>query len=408
MWASSIPSLCVCLFPQMGRMEKNMQQTKFVDAVEPKALFKSLPLGIEASVVMGWLDPSVLLVGDKHIVVGYVADEECPPEPSQTQDGIGDVFFARSCDPFERECFTTALAVDPCFEPELTLVEDFDADFKKAWVEAASSSSEFADWVDSIYTRRSKADRDQGYYRWHAFRYWSACQQRGLYRPRRVSDFDFTENVKLDVWARLRSAGKIGNKHAILITAVNQQTLKLSDHNLATGLPQPPAAPWLCSGDHVVWLPDQEAEVEIERRAKAYMFGQVTGFVPASGKPVFYAVTDEAYGSKSSPAFDSFGSAFEWLSKLADSLTPSTSQDVVDQAYYRARTEIAQDCIDLWNKWANGEVYGQVVSTFKNHGSPDKPVWELIDSDSCWGYYDADEGLTMACAAAFEKAASLH
>lgn len=385
-----------------------MKKSHHVGAVQPAALFKTLPLEIKASVAMEWLSPSVHLVGEKRVVVGYLADDQSPQAPSEIHEGIGEIMFAGNGRARkDRQRFAEALAVDSYFDPDLELLEDFDSDLKRGWVEAASNCSEFIDWVDTNFTRRSKDDRNQGFYRWHAFRFWSACQSQSYHAPS-LSDFDFTEKVKLDVWARLRSAGKIGNKHAVLLTHRNQDTITLSNQNASSGLPHDLDAPWLTTGDHGVWIPDDEAEAEIERRAKAYMFGQVVGLLPKSGKPAFYAVTDEAYGSQSSRAFDSFGGAFEWLSELTESLTPSTSEEVVAQAYHRARTELAQVCVDMWNMWANGEVYGQVVSTFENHGSSEKPLWEHIDSDSVWGYYGTLEAVDDASASAVAKAASLH
>lgn len=42
----------------------------------------------------------------------------------------------------------------------------------------------------------------------------------------------------------------------------------------------------------------------------------------------------------------------------------------------------AQSCLDEYEKWCNGEVYGCVVTVFELSGD----VWEEVDEDSCWGF----------------------
>ena len=353
------------------------------------------PLGfIEPSCIMDFKDPFVKWLDKSTAVVGYLSDDHNSSNPLEDMDGAGTIYTARD----HQQDVYSALGLDQYGSPNLELVNDHRL-LRHKWIETAQNSGEFQTFCQE--TAGPNAQLGDAYYHRRAARYWRE-NRNNCYPQPSIEDFSFTEKVLLQLWFELRESRLLGDPDAVLLDCYQHGGCIWSLAGTGT------QCRWDTSTGAGVWVPDSEARLEIDRRAKVYTFGSVDYRI-IEGKRVWYAQVDSQYlsGSKlQSPEFNQWSDAFYWLEQQSKTLKISALGSKAEQQLYirvvarhRAANELAQSALTLYNAWLNGDVYGTVVATLNccDHGS-----WQLVDSEECWGYYGSGDSYS-ALKSSFEE-----
>jgi len=150
-----------------------------------------------------------------------------------------------------------------------------------------------------------------------------------------------------------------------------------------------------------VWVPDDSAQEECDRRAEVYAFlvidaeremiddSSVTQYKirPTSGSFDGDTNIDGKIYSQWHEAFDAASAAIKAAqsNKLLEAPTP----EQIENGKKLACAELAAQACDAINTWSNGENYGIVMAAYtKTDGSNE---WEVEHSDECWGYLGAED-----------------
>lgn len=355
-----------------------------------------LDLPFRASCVMDFHDAAIFEVGDR-IVVGYLADDEDCENPLESCDGLGKVLSAHRHSSSHSE-MQEALALDSNWEPDLDLIGEHIDEFRPKWIEAAIKDAEFQSWADG--KNESMAAVIDDYYRFQACSVWEHTMEGFIGGGSAdIHHFDFTEGLREEFWRELRSEGRIGDQDAVVLDCYEHSGVC-----------------WSVSGEGMqcafdtargggVWVPDDSAREEIDRRAGVYAFGRVEtngNWTPGSGKLRYIGVVDDTYGGEKSEEFMHWHEAFGWLQSEVKNRALALSRDASERSAQqrrgreRASLEIARSTLEEYNDWLNGSCYGIVAATFKNIGTKDDPEWEFVDSDECWGFIGDDYAMQEA------------
>lgn len=349
-----------------------------------------LDLPFPQSGVMDYETAPAVRVADK-LVMGYLSPDDHCENPLTNWCGYGQVFSSHRSDGREaHEGMQDALALDREWSPDIELCYAFEKPFRQSWIEAAANSAEFQAWADQ--QAGPEAQLSESTYLALAKKFWRRVGlESQSYGVDDIWDFSFTEDVRHQLWARLREEGKIGDPDAVLLDCY--------DHG---------GRVWSISGGGMqcqfdtakgagVWVPDDSAREEILRRAKVYAFGRIQtngAWTVGSGRKRYWAVKDEAFGGHSEE-FREWHQAYEWLEKAVKRLKKRATKAQLTQGRRRAAHEIAATALSLYNDWLSGNCYGVVVCVYENVAASDEePEWELLSSDDCWGYIGSDD--TMA------------
>jgi len=380
-------------------MELNMQN-------HPNISLSDLELPFKASAIMDYHDAALLEVGDK-LVVGYLADDEDCENPLESCDGSGKLYSAHRHSSKHRE-MQEALAYDSDWRPDLGLVDDHRKRLRATWIEMAMNSQEFIKWADE--NAGARASKTDAYYKRRAAKLWDETGGEYNYRDDSVQDFELWDDVRTKVWIELREEGVIGEKDVVLLDCYEHS----GQHWSLTG------GGMQCRFDTAqgagVWVPDDSARAEIDRRAKVYAFGYIArngNWTRKSGKLRFTAHLDANYGAEQSAEFGEWHEAFAWLEAKTAKLKPS-SRRKAERAFQerrgreRAAQELAQGALDEYNAWLAGQCYGVVAATFqKVQSTDDEPQYEFVVSEECWGYIGDDYAMEEAEQRAKSEAESL-
>lgn len=359
-----------------------------------KEVNSSSPFGlIQPSFIMDFKEPIVQWLDENTAVVGYLSDDRDCSNPLEVVDGHGCIYTAQHQSPE----FYSALGLDQYGSPDLELVYDHSL-LRRTWIVAAAASDEFQTYCQE--TAGPNAQLYDGYYRRRAERFWRETKHNSYLQPT-VDDFSFTENVMLQLWEQLKENRLVGDPDSVLLDCYQHSGCTWSLAGTGT------QCRWDTSSAAGVWVPDTEARLEIDRRAKVYTFGFVDYRI-IDGKKVWYAQIDHQHQSatKQSPEFTQWCDAFAWLEQQGKTLKTSALGSRSEQQHYvrtvarrRAANELAQSALTVYNAWLNGDVYGTVVATLNrcDHGN-----WHLVDSEECWGHYEADNSYS-ALKSSFEE-----
>lgn len=366
----------------------------------------NLDLPFKASSIMDYRDAACLEVGDK-LVVGYLADDEDCSNPLEDCDGMGKLYSAHRHSSTHRE-MQEALAYDTDWSPDLGLVDDHKKRLRAVWIEMAMNSQEFIKWADE--NAGARASKTDAYYKRRAAKLWDVTDGEYNYRADSVQDFELWDDVRTKVWNELREEGVIGEKDVVLLDCYEHS----GQHWSLTG------GGTQCRFDTAqgagVWVPDNSAREEIDRRAKVYAFGYIarnSNWTRKSGKLRFTAHLDTNYGAEQSVEFGQWHEAFEWLVAKTAKLKPSSRRKAElalqeRRGRERAAKELAQGALDEYNAWLAGQCYGVVAATFqKVESTADEPQYEFVVSDECWGYIGDDYAMEEAEQLAKTEAQSL-
>lgn len=348
-----------------------------------------LVLPFEASYLMDYEDAIVKKQGNS-LTIGYLADDDSGRDnPLVDFCGYGNIYSAHRHSDSHRE-MQDALALNGDWDADLDLIEP--PQLRKAWIDAAAQSDEFKQWANE--TAGAQARLDEPYYKRRAQKLWRETAGEYIYNEDCIYSFSFTDDVRHEVWKDLRAAGEIGTKGSVLLDCYEHSGQHWSISG--TGM----QCRWDTSSGAGVWVPDDNEAVErLDELSHIYAFGEIRdngNWTRGSGKKTYQAVLDEQFhdGVTSSQLFAEHSQAFEWLKEKAEKLSLPRSQAGKDKRLMigqkRASVEMAGHALELYNNWVSGQVFGVVVAVFNNAGTQDDPVWELEDSDECWGYYGSE------------------
>ena len=352
-----------------------------------KKVCSSEPLGfIKPSGIMNFKDPVVKWIDENTVVLGYLSDDHHCSNPLEDMDGWGSIYTALN----QSQEFNSALAWDQYGSADTDIVSDHPL-LRRRWVSAAIDSEEFQVYCQA--TTRCQGTLNNNYYRGRAQRYWRENHNKYSYYPQSaIYDFAFSEHVLRELWSELRRARLIGDPDSVVLDCYEHGGCCWS---LAGSGNQ---CRWDTSSSAGVWVPDSEARLEIDQRAKVYTFGFVDFTINEVGKKIWFALIDDQYqhGVKSkSPYFKQWSEAFDWLEKQGKTLKLSALGTKSEQQRYvrvvarrRAAMELAESALTLYNAWINGDVYGTVIATLNRC---DHESWHVVDSESCWGYYGSED-----------------
>lgn len=353
-----------------------------------KEICSSEPLGfIKPSSIMDFKDPVVKWIDENTTVVGYLSDDHNSSNPLEDMDGYGFIYTARD----QTQEFNSVLGLDQYGSADTDLVSDHPL-LRRRWVAAAIEAEEFQVYCQATAGCKEFSD---DYYRGRAQRYWRENHDKYTYYSQSaIYDFEFSGRVLRELWSELRADRdkSIGDPDSVVLDCYEHGGCSWS---LAGSGNQ---CRWDTSSGAGVWIPDSEARLEIDRRAKVYTFGFVDFTINEVGEKIWFALIEGQYqkGLKSkSPYFKQWSEAFAWLEQQGQTLKLSALGTKSEQQRYvrvvarrRAAMELAESALTLYNAWVNGDVYGTVVATLNrcNHGS-----WHVVDSESCWGYYGSED-----------------
>lgn len=352
-----------------------------------------LDLPFTASCIMDYHDPEIVQVGNR-VIVGYLADDNDCENPLESCDGMGVIYSSHRHSNTHAE-MRQALALDSDWQKNLDLVDEHMDEFRPAWIEAATQSDEFQEWVKGNATKPVLFG--ETYFRKCAEDLWQSTD--GEYRSGRdnIYNFQFTDVVREKVWESLREAGKIGDRDAIVLDCFQHGNEVWS----VTG--SGPQCQFDTARSAGVWVPEDCAREEIDRRAKVYAFGQVIenpNRVNGNREQHFVAKLDGPYRGEASPEFRMWHEAFAWLEEKVKGLelAPRDSLREVQMqvARQRAASEMVKDILTTYNSWLAGECYGIVAAQYDNVGTNDEPEWEFVESDECWGFIGDDYAMAEA------------
>lgn len=351
----------------------------------PTISLSELDLPFAASSIMDYEDAIINVVGNQ-LFVGYLADDNDCTNPLEDMDGSGRIHTSHRHSDSHQE-MQEALGLDRDWEPDLDLVELHD--LRSAWIVAATQASEFREWA--TVTAGANAGLNEAYFKRRAQKLWRETNGEYIYNQDCIGNFEFTDDVRLEVWRSLRADGRIGTEGAVLLDCYDHggQVWSLAGEGSQCR--------WDTSRGAGVWVPDEHATDEINCRAALYTFGQVHdngNWTRKSGRKRYYAVLDEQFGGTTSRQFAEWYDAFKWLQKEATTLSlprsKAAKEKLLSIAKKRASKELAQSALVTYNDWLAGNVYGVVFATYNNTGTASSPVWDFEGSDECWGYYGSD------------------
>lgn len=139
-----------------------------------------------------------------------------------------------------------------------------------------------------------------------------------------------------------------------------------------------------------VWVPDEAARVAIDARAKVYAYGKVWQ-VQLKTRAPWFAQLD---GSEEQHEFPNQYAAYWWLK----SQTPIGEPDL-RRGLVRAKVEYARPCLETYNQWLNGEVYGyRILIVAKDAEGDETGDYSVVDSS--WGFFGFDYATEEAQTAA--------
>tara|TARA_R110002124_G_scaffold230756_6_gene395954 strand:+ start:4154 stop:5317 length:1164 start_codon:yes stop_codon:yes gene_type:complete len=364
----------------------SVQHNATTESVESIAL-SDLELPFDASPIMDYHTPAKRLVGTT-LIVGYLSDDSDCQNPLEDCDGMGKIHSAHRHSRNHSE-MQEALALDSDWEPDLDLVDDFTSRLRRPWIEAAMQSAEFIEWANE--SAGPTARKDDAYYKRRAAKLWRETDGEYCYGASDIYDFDFTDSVREQVWQELRSEGLIGDRDAVVLDCYEHggQVWSITGQGMQCR--------WDTSTGAGVWIPDQCAKEEIERRAAVYAYGEVKdngSWTRGSGRKRFYAEVDGRWGGEMSPQFKHWHEAFDWLSNQAESLKlprrKLERESVLEAGRRRAAVELAESALESYNQWLAGSTFGIVSASYENIGTAEEPEWSFVDSDECWGFIGDD------------------
>lgn len=353
-----------------------------------------------------------------HLVVAYLSHDDDCQNPLEDSCGFGKVIGRgryETCRHDESELFE-ALGLDRYGDPNYELVQD---DVNKAW-------QDYIEIIDAerwdVILRTLGVEEDPDDYVlnnlrdelmetdiWHegsaryaletAEKYISEIDPTREAMAQAATLFDFdAEKLTHELWQRKRELGEIGDRDAVMLDVYDHSGLHWSISG--NGM----QCRWDTSRGAGVWVPDDEARKEIDRRAPVYGVAYIRSTTLIRGGK--YQLIDRASG-QCIQVSDDWGVLWDRAKSIYDCTDPTTTAQWTNVGRGYAAEELAQWALDDYNAWLSGDCYGVIVEHFKNVAeADDDPVWEQTDEDACWNLIGSDyakEEMTMQFESAVKR-----
>ncbi|MCP4116146.1 MAG: hypothetical protein GY737_12215 [Desulfobacteraceae bacterium] len=361
-------------------------ETELADMMEER-------LDIQPSPIMSYKDAIVKKISDKKYLFGYLADDQDAENPLAEWDGVGRIYSSHRHSDNHGE-MQEALALGSDWEPDFELTHGFPDVLKTHWVKAAAEDVSFRQWCHENGRPPKDPEQLDSYYLRKARRFWAETggSDNYLYNAADVWDFEVAmEKAEEAAYNELLEAGQIGDPDRVILDCYQHSGIA-----------------WSVSGEGMqcrfdtangagVWVPDDDTREEIHRRGEqVYAFGciaEMCGLIGNTRKP-FQFKLDDQFGGVESMRFETWSEAYEAFQrhiKLHNLRLPKKKAEretLIERGRIRARAEIARSCVELYNDYLNGNVFGVVIASFEIGGDGEP---ELIDDDSVWGFYGDDD-----------------
>ena len=138
---------------------------------------------------------------------------------------------------------------------------------------------------------------------------------------------------------------------------------------------------WDTSRGEAVWIADECAKNEIDRRARVYAFGKVESVGTNTGKPL-YKVSPLS-GIEPS-VFKEWSDAFEFLRQFGIHYDGELTPEDVERGFQHALYEVAKNCVKTYDSWQSGDNYGVICVDYDAAGE------QVGEEDAGWGYVGLD------------------
>lgn len=350
-----------------------------------------LDLPFEASGVMSYHDSAIEVHGNT-LVVGYLSDDQDCPHPLNDWDGMGKIYSAhRDSSKEEHGKMQEALGLNSYWE------SDYELDAMETGAENLLREIVQRDFVAEFatYILSSTGDGISTSMAWEYFvkDISTFTSQVDYALTQSVLDAGHTwEGLLKQAWDAGRANGTIGDVDAV--------SLDCYQHG---------GTSWSVSGQGMqcqfdtargagIWVPDDCARDEINRRAPVYQKGRISDNNGVRGNQKFYVRTFRATAAGVElsdtvhPVFEEWHQAFQYLEALDVAVTSDAAA-----GRYAAAFELARQACDVYTAWLGGDCYGYVVATFENIAEAgDDPEWEFVTSDECWGFIGSDYAMEEA------------
>lgn len=310
---------------------------------------------VESYEKVGFLDSYMERVGDK-VLVGYLSPDHEPINPLKDCDGMGHIYSAHRHSSDHDE-MREALGLDAQWSPDLELVDEHPDRFRKAWISAAANSVEFEEWCQEFGRVPDTNDpvRLEAYFKRKAARFWrdTGGVETNYYHNDSIEDFIFTDDVREEVWKELSALRLVGDPDRVSLDVYEHSGVAYSVSG--EGM----SCMWDTAHGGALWVPDDCAREELNRRAEVYQYGQVVE-KRFRGKTKF---TFQVDGRKevTSFRFDYWHEAFDALAKAV------ASKGKGDQLLGRIRSakELARNAAEAYTDYCNGASYDVIIETFE-------------------------------------------
>lgn len=201
-------------------------------------------------------------------------------------------------------------------------------------------------------------------------------------------EFD-VEAITMAQWRKGRDEGTIGDRDAVMLDVYEHSGIAWSISGGGT------QCRWDTSRGAGIWIPDDSARDEIDRRAPVYALVRVwEPAVTLRGAGHKYQVLERQFGAGqtvdawNSVAFsDDWSEMFQLAEQRAAALLPPTEAELREGRRYAA-FELASNAIEQHNRWLSGDCYGCVVETFIREDT--ESDWEQHEIDHCWSYVGSE------------------
>lgn len=346
---------------------------------------------------------------DDKLVVAYLTYDHDTSNPLDDCDGMGRVIGRgkyQTRNHSESDLFE-ALGLDRYGDPDHSLVEELVDQAWKAYIEGlpdevwesfinelgCPAEDEYRreyinKWRDELSTtdayRQGSAAyavmRANDYISWHVNPNNDQCRAAAD-----LLDFDVEKKTE-ELYRKAIEEGRIGDRDAVMLDVYDHSGLHWS---ISGGGMQ---CRWDTSTGAGVWLPDDEARSEIDRRAPVYAttyIRQTPVRLHGGGNRYQLVDTQENHSIALSDDWSDLWKMAEKYAEAAGDLTPT--QLAIGRRC--AAEELAQQALDEYNAWLSGDCYGCVVQVFDKVSEDDGvPVWEddPSEQDACWGYVGSD------------------
>lgn len=135
------------------------------------------------------------------------------------------------------------------------------------------------------------------------------------------------------------------------------------------------------SRGEAVWVPDQYARDEIMRRAPVYDYAWIEEKARFNESRIAYLLN---YGDEKNGALvsDDWADLFKKAEEIAAECKARGEAPRFDGRRLAA-LELAEQALEKYNDWSNGDCYGVIVQVHELDGT-------LVKEDACWGYIGSD------------------